>query len=216
MSTTKSGLTDVRVYPDGGFSVMVPGDPAVTERRNEAIRLLAQEQEEEWEKVRQALPHRSERQPHRFAAQERERQERSLGRLGDRQGGLGGTTERHWLHPMGDDVYLHSLACQLVELEPRLSAMRAEMLARPEEFKGRVFDLGVFRDSGWGLQDELSREMLVEESVAAFVAWVGAPNSQRGMAASRMVLMGLGSWSDRSRWVFGTWSRWPWFAWQDG
>ncbi len=209
MRATSQGLHITRMTRDGAFTAVMPTDPAVEARRNEVLREVWQAEQADWDRLRAERPHRSQVRPTMTAAQERDRQDRSLGRA---------TTDPVHLHPMRTDVYLLSLARRFEELVPRVDKMRAEMeaevKARPEEFAGkpeRVFDLALFVGSGPLFVDEMVMAERAERSLAALVLWVADPRNERGKAAAMAVLDGLPLWCRRSQWAFSAWSRSPYF-----
>jgi hypothetical protein len=201
MSATSRGLHITRMTKEGAFTAVIPSDPAVEAHRDEVLREEWRAEQADWDRLRAALPHRSEVRPTMTAAQERERQDRSLGR-----------EYRGYLHPMRRDVYLLALARRFEELLPRVDAMRAEMAARPEEYSEELmFDVTLFL----GCEPEFEPEMVMakraEGSLAGFVLWVADPRSGAGRLASGAVLDGLPLWCRRSQWAFAAWSCSPHF-----
>jgi hypothetical protein len=127
------------------FCATFPEDPEQAARRAAALAQMEHEERVRWEMMHAGRPHRSRREPARWCAQERQEQERSLGRVAvpewrDEDGMMMEIP----LHPMRGDYYLLQLACLLPELRGQVAEMRAEMESRPEEFRGRVFDLEVW------------------------------------------------------------------------
>lgn len=230
MSMTDTGLVirsvrpvNVRTFAGGGFSFVMPGDAEVEARRAKALQLMESEAAGEFAVRQAALPHRCEQRPTRWDAQEREEQERSLGRpygAGERRGEIGGRSEVGFLHPMRGDIYLRTLAGMIPELRGRLGRMRAEMEARPEEYGpsaadgGRVFDLRLWMECGevWERADGAEGfARAAEATLAGFVVFVGCPRSEIWERAGAQVLagVGMGMWSQQARWVVGTWLRSP-------
>lgn len=183
---------------EGGLiSVVIPSDPAVVARRDAALDAHWKAEEEDWEAMRSALPHRNEVRPGHLERVERLQQDRSLGwrtREDDRN-----------LWPMTGERYVRALIGNFVELRHHLTVMDAEMAARPEEFKGRGFDLTLWKTCAVRIMqpDELT--------LVGFIVWVVAPESDAGRAAQRDVLKGLMLWSNRSRQQLGTWMQHPFF-----
>lgn len=144
--------------------------------------------------------------PGRFCKLERAAQNRSLGWVDTAAGG----GDRH-LRPMAPEVYLHALASQFEELQPRLGAMRAEMRARPEEYEEqRLFDLILWVECGPMDLGQLAQD--AERGLASFVCWVGMRGWKSQNTFRLHALDGFGGWSRRSLAAFATWARNPWFC----
>ena len=187
----------VTIREGGLISVVLPSDPAVVARRDAALDAHWKADEEEWEAMRSALPHRNEVRPGHLQRVERLQQDRSLG-WRTRE-----TDENLW--PMSGERYLRALIENFMELRGHLAEMDAEMAARPEEFKGRGFDLGIWMNCSTMMMQ------VDERTLVAFIVSVAAPGSKVGRAAEREVLSGLMLWSNRSRQQFGTWMQHPFF-----
>lgn len=188
----------VTIRPGGLISVVIPSDPAVVAARDAALDAHWKAEEEDWEAMRSALPHRNEVRPGVMEREERLQQDRSLGwrtREDDRN-----------LWPMTGERYLRALIGNFCELRHHLTEMDAEMAARPEEFRGRTgFDLDLWKTCAVRLMQP------DEYTLVEFIVWVVAPDSDAGKAAQRGVLKGLMLWSNRSRQQFGTWMQHPFF-----
>lgn len=187
----------ITIREGGLVSVVIPSDPAVVARRDAALDAHWKAEEADWEAMRSALPHRNEVRPGYLERAERLQQDRSLG-WRTRE-----TDQNLW--PMSGERYLRALIGNFVELREHLAEMDAEMASRPEEFKGRGFDLDLWRSCS-------TRMMLADEvTLLSFIVWVAVPGSTLGNAAQRLVLSGLMLWSNRSRQQLGTWMQHPFF-----
>ena len=158
----------VTISKDGLVSVVIPSDPVVVARRDAALDAHWQAEEADWEAMRSELPHRNERRPGHLERAERLQQDRSLGwrtREEDRN-----------LWSMSGERYLRALIGNFMELRGHLAEMDAEMAARPEEFKGRGFDLAIWQGCA-------GRILLADElALVGFIVWVAAPESKAGEA----------------------------------
>lgn len=187
-------MENARVFPGGGVSAVIPDDPEVTERRNKALGVIADEVEAQMEELRKERAPRHEQTPDGMSRRVREDQEASLGRRK--------RIPRFHLHEMGQNEYLLALASRFPELKARLCAMSEEMKARKEEYGERCFDVRLFGDCR---PDSATREAeLVEASLAHFIFQVG-----NGIDFS--LAANLGQWSSESRAALADWMRNPFY-----
>lgn len=173
---------------------MIPADPEVTERRNKALGVIADEVEAQMEELRKEQQPRHEQTPDGMSRRVREDQEASLGRRK--------RIPRFHLHEMGQNEYLLALASRFPELGPRLCAMTAEMKARKEEYGERCFDLPLFRDCRPEIA--LAGGEIVEAGIAGFIL-------QIGHGLSFTLSAQFGEWSPESRAALADWIRNPFY-----
>lgn len=186
-----AGRTTTR--PDGGVSVLIPGDPDLIARREGALSAFWQEERESWEAVHQALPARSETQSPPHESRKRHAQDLSLGRR-----------PRGSLWAMERGTYLRQLAGLFPVLNARLALLPA----------GRGFVAGewlTLRPQVPSLREE------AEQAAALFLVFVAdGPWTTRGHEAGASALcQGMLHWRAAERAAFARWSLHPFFPGED-